>query len=301
MNRVEPTPATLTDAATTPAAPSRLGVVESQLLRLADLSLAEFLRHLARYGGSIEEADGLLLFGGAHRQPNPYRNGVLCLDDQLPVEEVLRRADRFFGARQSSYAVWTREHADAELDAIVSRTAVRDLERLPELVLDELPPDLGAPDGVELRRATDPATREDYVRIVADAWGFGSMPLELATKIFFAPESVDAPNVVAYVAYYDGLPLSGAMTLVSHGVALGTQGATIRRPKPGQRLPRPEPGRRGLAESCLYAALQVSFGELGARLSLCQTSKSGEPVWRNFGYRPLTSYGRYLMTPRPGA
>ena len=301
MNRVEPTPATVSGAASSPRAASRLAVVDGGLLRLADLSLAEFLRHLARWGGAIEEADGLLLFAGAHRQPNPYRNGVMRLDAELSAEEVVRRADRFFAARPSSYAVWTREHADADLDALVAATAVRDLERLPELVLDELPPDLGAPDGVELRRASDPATRSDYVRIVADGWGFGSMPLELATKVFFDPDSVDAPNVVAFVAYYEDEPLSGAMALVSHGVALGCQAATIRRPKPGQRLPRRDPGRRGLAESCLYASLQVSFGELGARRSLCQTSKAGEPVWRKFGYRPLTSYGRYLMTPRPAA
>ena len=50
-----------------------------ELFRLADLSLAEFLRHLARYGGAIHEEDGLLLFAGAHSQPNPYRNGLLRL------------------------------------------------------------------------------------------------------------------------------------------------------------------------------------------------------------------------------
>jgi hypothetical protein len=299
MTRVEPTSATVADPASDTDAGSRLGVVEPELLRLADLSLAEFLRHLARYGGRIEEEDGLLLFSGAHPQPNPYRNGALRLDDQLSPEEAVRRADEYFRVRKSSYALWTREHADFELDRIAERAGIRDLERLPELVLDELPEDLGPPDGVELRRASDPQTRLDYVRIVADGWGFGSMPLELAKKVFFAPESVDAPNVVAFVAYYDGAPLSGAMALVSHGVALGCQAATIRRPKPGQKLPRPQAGRRGLAESCLYASLQVSFDELGARLSLCQTSKAGEPVWRKFGYRPLTSYGRYLMTPRP--
>ena len=298
MNRVEPTSATVEDPASDTGASSRLGLVEPTLLRLADLSLSEFLRHLARYGGRIEEEDGLLLFSGAHRQPNPYRNGAMRLDEQLSAEEVRRRADAYFRAR-GPYALWTREHADSELDRLAEREATRDLERLPELVLDELPEDLGPPDGVELRRATDPETRRDYVRVVAEGWGFGAMPLELAEQVFFAPESVDAPNVVAFVAYFDGAPLSGAMALVSHGVALGCQAATIRRPKPGQQLPRSQAGRRGLAESCLYASLQVSFGELGARLSLCQTSKSGEPVWRKFGYRPLTSYGRYLMTPRP--
>jgi hypothetical protein len=283
---------------TTSAAITRPGSgrPEPELLRLADLTLAEFLRHLARHGGSIREEAGVLLFAGAHSQPNPYRNGVMRLSEQLPADEVLSRADEFFSAR-GSYAVWTREHADADLEAVVARSAVRDLERLPELVLDELPRDVGPPVGVELRRAVDRETRRDYVRIVADAWGFGAMPVELAAKVFFDPAAVDAPNVVAYVAYFDEQPLSGAMALVAYGVALGCQAATIRRPKPGQRLPHPDPGRRGLAESCLFASLEVAFQELGATRSLCQTSSAGEPVWRAFGYRPLTSYGRYLLTP----
>ena len=273
-------------------------VADPALLLLADLSLAEFLRHLARYGGAIHEEDGLLLFGGAHPQPNPYRNGVLCLENLLPPEEVLRRADDFFGNRRSGYVVWSRAHADAELEACVSSAALRELERLPELVMDELPAEAEPPEGVELRQALDDQTRLDYLRVVADAWGFGSMPTDTAAKVFFDPDCIAAPNVAAFVAYYDGLPLSGAMALVTHGVALGCQAATIRRPKPGQRLPRQKPGGRGLAESCLSAALEVSFQELGAQRTVCQTSSSGEPVWRRLGYQPLTSYGRHLAMPR---
>ncbi len=285
-----------------PAGASLHGDVDdSALLRLADVSLAEFLRHLARYGGAVDEADGVLLFCGAHRQPNPYRNGVLCLEGPHAAADVLRRADRFFSRRRSGYAVWTREHADDELDAAAGEAAVRDLGRLPELVLDTLPDPGAPPEGIELRPASDERTRTDYLRVVADAWGFGSMPVALAADVFFAPESIDASNIVAFVAYYDDQPLSGAMCLVSHGVALGCQAATIRRPKPGQRLPRRTRGARGLAESCLFAALEVSFRELGASLSLCQTSQAGEPVWRAFGYRPLTSYGRYLLMPGASA
>jgi hypothetical protein len=270
---------------------------ESAELVLADRSLAEFVRHLARYGGAIHEEDGLLLFAGPHPQPNPYRNGALLLQDVLSPDEVLGRADAFFAARKRSYALWTRNHADAALEVHARARAARELERLPELVMHELPVDAEPPDGVELRRALDPATRLDYLRVVADAWGFGSMPVEIAAKVFFDPESLDVPNIAAFVAYFDGEPLSGAMVLVTQGVALGCQAATIRRPKPGQRLPRHGPGRRGLAESCLCAALELSFEELGARLSLCQTSSAGEPVWRRLGYEPLTSYGRYLTAP----
>ena len=270
---------------------------DPELLLLADLSLAEFLRHLARYGGSVHEEDGLLMFAGPHPQPNPYRNGILRLSGSLPPDEVLRRGNEFFARRRSSYVVWTRAHGDAALEGRVSAGALRELERLPELYMDELPPETDPPEGIELRPALDRETRLDYLRVVADAWGLRSLPLETAAQIFFDPESMAAPNVAAFVAYYDGLPLSGAMTLVTHGVALGCQAATIRRPRPGQRLPAYTPGRRGLAESCLCAALEHSFQELGAQRTVCQTSSSGEAVWRGLGYRPLTSYGRYLAMP----
>jgi hypothetical protein len=267
------------------------------LLALADLTLAEYLRYLARYGGAFVEEDGLLLFAGAHRQPNPYRNGVLRLSDTLGSEAVLRLADRFFGLRKSGYALWAREHGDGEVERTATQRGLRELERLPELVLEQLPDYVPPPDGVEIRRASDTRTREDYLDLVADAWGMASMPRDVAAKVFFDPDSLDVPNVAAFVAYYDAKPLSAAMTLVAHEVALGCQAATIRRPKSGQRLPRMgAPGEyRGLAQSCLWAALELSYCELGARLSLAQTSAPGAPAWLGLGYRPFTSYARYLV------
>ena len=276
----------------TQAAPTR-----AELLRLADLTLAEYLRYLARYGGDQEEGDGLLLFAGAHRQPNPYRNGALRLAATLSTEAVLARAGRFFGARRSGYALWAREHGDTELDRAATEAGLRELERIPELVMHELPEYLPAPEGVQLRQATDRSTREDYLMLVAAAWGMASMPRDVAARVFFDPDSLAESSVAAFVAYYDDQPLSAAMTHVSHNVALGCQAATIRRPRPGQRLPRPgRPGEyRGLAESCLWAALELSFGELGARLSLCQTSNLGAPVWFALGYQPFTNYARYVV------
>lgn len=268
-----------------------------ELLALADLTLAEYLRYLAAYGGAILEEDGLLLFGGPHRQPNPYRNGALRLTNALSIEDVLGRAGRFFGARKSGYALWSREHGDADLEAAAERTGLQRLERLPELLMEELPPYLPPADGVEIRPAADQRTREHYLALVADAWGMGAMPLEVAAKVFFDPDSLADPRVAAFVAYYDGLPLSAAMTLVTHDVALACQGATIRRPKPGQKLPRPGPpgAHRSLAQSCLWAALEHSYKHLGARCSLGQTSSLGAPVWLDLGYRTITNYARYRM------
>jgi len=279
------------------------GVTRSRedLLRLADLTLAEYLRYLARYGGAIHEAEGVLLFAGPHRQPNPYRNGLLRLEHGVSADAALAMAQRFFGERRSGFALWAREHGDGDLEAAALHGGLRELERLPELVLEELPPYLPPPDGVEIRRALDERTREDYLAIVADAWGMGAMPRDVAARVFFDPDSLAVPDVAAFVAYYDERPLSAAMTHVSHGVALGCQAATIRRPKHGQRLPPPSaPGeRRGLAESCLWEALALSFDRLGAQLTLCQTSVAGAPVWQGLGYRPFTSYARYLVPLSP--
>jgi hypothetical protein len=272
-----------------------------ELLLLADQTLADYLRYLAAYGGAVAEQDGLLLFAGAHRQPNPYRNGALRLSGEPACEQVLRIAEGFFGARKSGYALWAREHGDEDLERAASEAGLRELERLPELFLYGLPDYLPPPEGVEIRRAGDAQTREDYLRLVAAAWGMASMPRELAAQVFFDPDSLDVPHVAAFVAYYDGQPLSAAMTFVSRQVALGCQAATIRRPKPGQRLPKPgTPGERlGLAQSCLWAALELSYEQLGAQLSLCQTSGSRAPVWLGLGYRPFTAYARYLVPVRP--
>jgi hypothetical protein len=268
-----------------------------ELLALADLTLADYLRYLAGYGGTMVEEDGLLLVGGAHRQPNPYRNCALRLDATLPAEEVLRRAGRFFGARKCGYALWARSHADADLEQVATQAGLRELERLPELALAGLPEHLPPPDGVELRQAVDQRTREDYLVLVANAWGMAEMPRNVAAQVFFDPDSLGVANVAAFVAYYDNAPLSAAMMYVSRGVALACQGATIRRPAPGQRLPPPSPAgvARSLAATCACEALELSFQKLGATMSLGQTSRLGAPVWEGLGYREFTTYARYLV------
>jgi hypothetical protein len=196
--------------------------------------------------------------------------------------------------------LWAREHADTDLEARAQAGSWRELERLPELVLERLPRELPAPEGVEVRRVSGAASRRAYLEVVANAWGFASLPAEVAAQVFFDPDSLDAPNVAAFVASHRGTPLSAAMVLVTRGVALGCQAATVRRVPAGTLLPPPAgEGSRGLADSCLWAALRVGFEELGATLSLCQTSALGEPAWRALGYRPLTAYARYLVPARP--
>ncbi len=262
----------------------------AELLRLADLTLAEFFRQLARYGAGsrIVEEDGLVLFAGSHGQPNPFRNGAIRLDSRLTAEEALARAQRFFAPLKRSYVFWVRE-SESDLDELCRARGMElvEPEGLPELYLEGPPAPLKpVPEGVVLRRTDDPTVRDDYVDVVAEGWGMDGMAHELAAQIFFHPDSMGDPNVIAYVAYVDGRPASGSMALLAYGIAVGGNGATV-----------PWARRRGLAELCYGAALQVAYNEFGIRGSVCQSSPSGAGVWGKMGYRPLTHYMRYIGRP----
>jgi hypothetical protein len=263
-----------------------------ELLRFADLTLAEFFRQLARYGegGRIVEEDGLVLFAGSHAHPNPYRNGAIRLDHRVDAPEALDRAQRFFAPLERSFVFWVRGR-DADLDELCRARSMQPVEPegLPEMVLEGPPPALKPlPEGVVLRRTTDPAVRRDYVNVVAEAWGMGGISTDLASAIFFHPDSVADPNVIAFVAYVDGRPASGCMVLLSSGFAVGGQGATVFWAQ----------GRKGgLAEACFAACLDVAYGEFGVRTSFCQSSPSGKRAWERLGYREFTRYMRYMGRP----
>jgi hypothetical protein len=292
---IEPSPNEITPAG------GQVAMDRARLNRLADLTLAEFARHLtlAAESGTVLEEDGLLLFAGAHPQPNPYRNGAIRLEPQLSAAEVLARATEFFASRGRGFALGASEHNDEDVAREANARGLTPLETLPELVLYGLPDELPLPEGVELRATSDEQTRRDYVQVVANAWGMAGLPHELASKVFFSTASIDAPNVSAFVAYLDDVPVSGAMTLVTHGVALGCQAATVRRlPRPPARPQGAAGRRRGLADACLCAALERSYADLGAEFSLCQTSSLGAPVWLRLGYEPFTSYSRFFAPPR---
>jgi len=262
----------------------------AEILRFADLTLAEFFRQFARYGrgSQISEADGLVLFAGAHPQPNPFRNGAIRLDRRLDAAEALGRAQRFFEPLKRSFVFWVRE-GETDLEELC-RSRGMDLvepDGLPELYLEGPPPPVKElPDNVELRRTTDPEVRRDYVNVVAEGWGMAGISTELASEIFFHPDSMGDLSVIAYVAYVDGKPASGCMAILAHGIAVGGNGATV-----------PWARRQGLAEACYAKCLEVAYDDFGIRGSVCQSSPSGAGVWGRMGYQPLTHYLRFIGKP----
>jgi hypothetical protein len=261
-----------------------------ELRRLADLTLAEFFRQNARHGtgGKVVEEDGLVLFAGSHSQPNPYRNGALRLDRRLGAVEALGRATAFFAPLARPFVFWVQQSESDLLEHCAAQgLELLEEEGLPEMSLDSLPPPVRElPDDVVLRRADTDEVRRDYVAVVAEGWGMDDITTELASEIFFHPDSVADPNTVAFVAYVDGRPASGCLAILTCGIAVGGQGATVKWAR-----------RRGLAEACYEACLAVAYHEFGIRGSVCQSSPLGMGVWERMGYREISRYMRYLVPP----
>jgi hypothetical protein len=276
--------ATLSSGATaTAAVVSTSRETDADICRAADLNLAEFIRHTARYGGTILEEEGLLLVAGTHPNPGPYRNCAIRLDDRLPAADVLQRAGAFFGARKRGYVLWVRKHADADLDRLCRTRGMRLLEEdgLPELYSPRRPELAEPPPDVRLARVETEEERLDFLRINAEGWGMEGMSIELAARTFFHPDSIAAPNVAAIMAYVDGRPASGAMAIVTNGSVGGYWGATS-----------PWARRRGLADLCVRKMFNAGF-DLGAVRAVCQASGSGEGIWLRMGFARLTKYYRY--------
>jgi hypothetical protein len=263
----------------------------TEALRVGDRNLGDYVRLLAEVAnGQWEEADGLVLFAGAHAYPGTHTNGIVRLDADLPAEAALARADAFFRARKRSYTVWIRDAADADLEAAVQ---ARGFElRPPEdgmgFVLHDRPFDLAehpvAPDA-ELRTFADEDVRVDYVRIVGQSFGVEGVPVETLARLFFDPASLADPRVSGYVAYVDGTAVSGCQVFVSSGFAGLYSGVTL-----------PAARGRGLARAVLARCVNDGLAA-GPRYTGGQSSEMGNPVWVKMGFVTAARYRRYIGRP----
>jgi hypothetical protein len=263
----------------------------AELLELGDRNVAEFILHLARAGEGtrIVEDDGLLLVAGSHPNPGPYRNVAMRTGGGLTGEEVVARADEFFAEQSRGYCLWVRMHADRDVEQIMAERGFGLLEEegLPQLAR------VGAPDpvepgaGIELRWATDEKSRRDFLMVNADAWGMGGAPYDLVRATLFEPSILDAPNVTAAIAYIDDKPAGTCMSIIyPRDVAGGYWGATAGWAR-----------KRGLHDLTSRAVFHAA-AELGATISVSQTSPGAAKNLAGMGLQQISSFKRYLV-PKP--
>jgi hypothetical protein len=179
--------------------------------------------------------------------------------------------------------VWTREHADAPLDAELLRLGFHEIHREPGMVfLPGAAPAPPSPLDVDVRPVVDDRGRADYGRIMARSFGVYGAPEDSTEEHFAALASVHGPDVQAYLAYRDGRAVAGAILYMADGVGgIGWVGTV------------PEEFHRGYGRSVTWTTVEEGIRR-GARFMNLQASPMGEPMYRRMGFVVPTHYRWYL-------
>ena len=252
--------------------------------RAAHLNLVESSRRLFELdsGAAIEAGEGWLFGAGTASHPL-ISNAAFRLDDQLDPEQLLERAQAFFGSRGRRFAVWARAagEGDEDLVAALERAGHEKVYAMPEMVLDRRPEPCPPPPGVELRRVASPDEAEDYWKVATDAYATNGFPEEVFAS-YDRHDGLWADGVAAFLAQVEGRPAAIAMTIVSHGVAgiywVGTRG---------------EARRSGLGTVVTTAAVEAGL-DLGGALVSLQASPLGKPIYERMGFERIFDYELYL-------
>src|SRR3954447_19772120 len=133
--------------------------------RDAHLNMVESSRRLFGLdsGAELEVGDGWVFGAGSASHP-VISNAAFRLDDGLDPEELIERAQAFFGSRERGFALWARAGTSEDTDLVeaAERAALKNVDESPEMIRGAGPLEHPAPDGIELRRVTSAEDAAQY-------------------------------------------------------------------------------------------------------------------------------------------
>lgn len=258
---------------------TRSSLDDEALARSAHLNHLEFTRESIRWSGrhgEVVERDGLLLLAGATDFPVAY-NAVARLDPAVPAADLLAVADAFFAERKRGYTVMASAHHAIDEDLAIAAKAAGHVRVTdsPEMVVRAPVEDRAVPDDVEIRWVDDEAGVADFIAVGAAAYTSVGLPEHVAVEALRDPSRFLEPHLDAVLAWVDGAPVAGAMTLLSHGGAGVYWVATLGAAR-----------GRGLADLVTRLVTNRAF-ERGATFNSLQASPMGEAIYRRMGYETI--------------
>jgi len=261
---------------------------------LGHRNLMAFGRALTRWGsrGALEEGHGVVLCAGGTWIP-VVANEAFRSDDTLAGDELIARADAFFGGLARGFSVKVRDSGeDDDLRAACEAAGLDPFgEPVPEMIRRAPLPAADPVDGVELRPVEDEHGVRDFIAVNAEAYGTYGMPAEVLSDLFDrATALVEDSAAHVVVGRRAGVPIATAMTYESDGVASLQWVGTV-----------PTARTAGLGALVTIAATNLAF-EHGASSCTLQASPMGAPLYRRLGYETIYHYTEHVRWPtRPAA
>jgi hypothetical protein len=258
---------------------------------LGQRNLIGFSRAITKWGsrGVFEERDGFVLCAGGTWIP-VVANTAFRADDTLAADDLIARADTFFGGLARGYSVKVRDSGeDDDLRAVCEAAGLEPFgEPVPQMIRHTPLPAADPVDGVALRMVEDEAGVDDFVTVNAQAYGTYGMPAEVLSDLFDQPTVVLEDTAAHIMVALRGVePVAAAMTYESDGVASLQWVGTV----PGSRT-------GGLGALVTVAATNLAF-EHGASSCTLQASPMGAPLYLGLGYETIYQYSEHVRWPKP--
>jgi ribosomal protein S18 acetylase RimI-like enzyme len=257
----------------------------TELIRLSDLNFAECLREHARWTaqGVIDERNETLRTMSVTRFPAGMFNAVFPLyDTPRDAQAWLAQQLELYASAQRGCSLYTRAGVDASLAQACLDRGLEAAGATPGMACDG-PLEEPTPDPrLTLEYVQSPSVLALWAEVQASSYATLKVPERVVLDAMQTPERMLGPHTVFLLGRYDGVPVAGAMALLSHGIA-GLYWIGV----------RPEFRKRGLGEA-VTRTIHNSALERGARAVVLQASMLGMPIYKALGFRQITSYPWFL-------
>lgn len=245
----------------------------------------EYAREMARNSrldGEIAERDGVLLFATGSDFP-VLVNGAFRLDPDIDADAVIDIADTWFAERGRGWSLGTTSWLGSDDDLIEAavRRGLVEASNTPGMVCSQRLAEVAPPGGIELRVLTTEEEGASFVAMLDLAYTSLGLPPGALAATASTPQRTPPPHAVAVGAYDNGVLVSGAQVLFSHGIA-GVYAVGTAESARG----------RGLAELVTRTVTNLGF-DGGAPYVTLQATSMGEPIYRRLGYRELYRFANH--------
>jgi len=257
---------------------------EEQWPALVEENLIAFFQHAARArpSGKLIQPPGLVIAASGARF---YMFNAAFLaeplgEDPSSLSARIREAAGWLNGHDDGWSFWVCEHKCPALpphllQQVFRRNGLSYAYRHPGMAAAELAPPRIPPPPLEIRPVASRETRAAFSHINAHAF---RVPFEWCLELY-GVEALWTEKLWGWVGYRNGAAIATAAILQTGAVAGLYSVATL-----------PEFQRQGAGETMVRYAVEWARRERGASLSVLQSTREGEPLYRRLGYRTVTYF-----------